>query len=153
MRPPRRPTSTRWGGSLRTEDKSDLFSSGKTASGKRQAVGAIYCVLLARFAFRVSRANRLETRSEPIMGAVPLRGRPPRRARRGPCATRWTVRLSHRLRTSVDLWRESEPLLGTFAIRTSSGRIRRRDVARRCRFRKNFRTPLQFKLDVAKLTR
>ena len=71
IRPPRRSTSTRWGGSLRTEDKSGLFSSRKTASCKRQAVGAIYCVLLARFAFRVSRANRLETRPDPILGAVP----------------------------------------------------------------------------------
>ena len=53
---------------MRTEDKSGLFSSRKTASCKRKAVGAIYCVLLARFAFRVSRANRLGTRSDPIMG-------------------------------------------------------------------------------------
>ena len=43
MRPPRRSTSTRWGDSLRTEDKSGLFSSRKTASGMRKAVGAIYC--------------------------------------------------------------------------------------------------------------
>ena len=77
MRPPRRSTRTRWGGSLRTEDKSGLFSSRKTASCKRKAVGAIYCVLLARFSVRVSCANRLETRADPIVGAVPPRGRPP----------------------------------------------------------------------------
>ena len=77
MRPPRRSTSTRWGGSLRTEDNSGLFSSRKTASCKRKAVGAIYRVLLARFAVRVSCANRLETSSDAVIGAVPLRGRPP----------------------------------------------------------------------------
>ena len=68
MRPPRRSTSTRSRGSLRTEDKSSLFSSPKTASCRRKAVGAIYCVLVARFAFRVSHANRLGTLSDPIMG-------------------------------------------------------------------------------------
>ena len=61
MRPPRRSTSTRWGDSLRTEDKSGLFSSRKTASCKQNAVGAIYSVLLARFALRVSRAARPKT--------------------------------------------------------------------------------------------
>ena len=76
MRPPCRSTSTRWGGSLRNEDKSGFFSSRKTASCKRKAVGAVHCVLLARFAFRVSRANRLETQFEPRMGAVRLRGWP-----------------------------------------------------------------------------
>ena len=85
MRPHRRSTSTRRGGSMRSEDTSDLFSSRTTASCMRKAVGAIYCVLLARFAFRVSRANSLGTRSDPVMGAVPLRGRPPRSSSMSSC--------------------------------------------------------------------